>query len=156
MYASNSHVEALFPHVSFTGSSHVTSADLVEFLTREQEYLDARLARVYTVPITATEGQASLITIHAWLAAARVGETVYGGTGQVAAVEQFRDWRKQAKEMLKDILEANPPIWPNAARSTPDLSDYTSQQLQTTDATNVKPIFTMGETRLDDTAGVKW
>jgi len=101
MYCSVADVQKLIPATEIWDSSDSAAvpaiADVTDWITQLSNYIDSRLSRRYTVPITGDISLSALRSICARLVALRVWGTVF--TGKTGVTDHPEFWDAAEKEL---------------------------------------------------------
>lgn len=103
-YAVLADVTNLLKGITITNSTKVTSTNVTDWIDDYSKYLDSKLVKKYSVPITDTEGTEIMRIVCSKMVAAHVLEVIYGGAGKNVP-DTAKNWKEDAKEMLNEILD---------------------------------------------------
>lgn len=104
-YCDYTDIQRLIKWVVFSGSSKITITDLTnEYIPDADNYIDSKLERLYTVPITDSDDIDNILKyISARLAASEAAQVlVLQASGQIPPV--VKEWKKDAEARLEKIL----------------------------------------------------
>ena len=104
-YSTNADVQSEFKNLTYT-SNGITSAEVDEFISQEDAYIDGMVGGKYATPITGSESLKIIKTISIYLVANRVKTILAVKTG-ISKTEQdsVSSLASIAKEKLKMIRE---------------------------------------------------
>lgn len=115
-YCDSSDIQSLIKWVTFSATSKVTTTELQEYISESDTIIDAKLDRIYQVPITNADDINILKYISARLTASEVAQIlVLHSAGQIPPV--IKKWQDSAYEQLEKIVEGIIEL-PNSAKAT--------------------------------------
>jgi phage gp36-like protein len=117
-YCDYTDIQRLIKWVTFSTSSKITISDLTnEYIPDADNYIDSKLERLYTVPITDSDDINNILKyISARFAASEAAQVlVLQASGQIPQV--VSQWRKDATERLDKILNLEIDL-PNSDKLT--------------------------------------
>jgi hypothetical protein len=104
-YCTVSDVQKLFGNITFSASTPVTDTDITNVhIPKADATMDARLRRVYTVPITAPGDLELLRLVSMSLTAGMVAEVLYETSSQPNDQASARRHREWGERMLDQIM----------------------------------------------------
>jgi phage gp36-like protein len=137
-YSDSNDIQALIKWVTFSNTSKVTLTELQQYISDADTIIDAKLERIYTVPITDMDDMQKLKYISARMAASEVAQVlVLHSAGQIPPV--VKKWQDSAYEQLEKIMDGTIELT-NSQKliSNKGLYSYTADT-----ANECDPIWTM-------------
>jgi|WetSurMetagenome_2_1015567.scaffolds.fasta_scaffold180052_3 hypothetical protein len=144
-YSSASDIQALIKWVVFSTSSKVTLAELDNYISDADAFINSKLERVYVVPITHLNDIEILKYISARFAACEVAQVlILQAGGKIPDI--VTQWRKDATERLALILDLTIDL-PNTTKlvSSNGLYSYTYNGNEENDYEDTPPIWNMSK-----------
>lgn len=139
-YCDSSDIQALIKWVTFSDKSKVTITELEGYISDSDTIIDAKLDRIYQVPITNMDDINILKYISARLTASEVAQVlVLQASGQIPPV--IKKWQDSAYEQLEKVFDGTIEL-PNSAKVTNSkgLYSYTADTNN-----NCSPVWSMKE-----------
>jgi len=127
MYSQVSDVQRLIKWITFSSSSKLTNDDIESMIKEADAVIDAKIGRIYNVPVTDSNDQIILTYASARLAAYEAAKVliVQAGGDLPAIVE---GWKNSADSYIASILNSDLTLENTAKRTaTSGIYNYTSQ-----------------------------
>jgi len=127
-YCNAGDIQSLIKWATFTNSSKITITELVNFINDADVFIDSKLERIYSTPITHMDDIEILKFISARLAASEVAQVlVLQASGQIPPV--VKQWNDTAMERLGRIIDYTINL-PNTSRiqSNKGFYSYTADE----------------------------
>ena len=101
-YSTYSDIQSEFRDLELSSSTKITQAEVTEFISQADQYIDSKLSKKYITPITAINSLPIVKQISIWLTAGRVWNILNEVTEGVK--DRGKSLIDKAEKMLKDIL----------------------------------------------------
>ena len=108
VYVDIEDIESEFKQIDFGATNAaVSDAEVTEFITQVEKYVESRISCKYAVPITASAATPIVKTICTYIVKDRVQKIIMKKTSSAADQEKVFDYLQTAEDMLTAVCEGD-------------------------------------------------